>query len=884
MKSFIYKTLCFFGMLCVLNIASAQDIISRGGTLTVNRDNGGGPNAGEGSLKVIDNNTASKFLINPFVSPLLIQFECNAPAMAAQYSMTSGGDAPERDPKDWRLEGSANGTDWVLLDSRTNQTFSGRGQTRIFDVASPAEYKFYRLNITAISSPGLFQLAEWRLLEGQPPAAPTELQGSVLSGGNILLTWKRNANNDASTIIEKSTDGVSFVTAATVNPTPTNFMAGDLQPNTNYHFRVKSVNRFGESAASNVLMLQTKSQSSELKSITQDGGKLTVLLEHSSGPTAGEGSPKLIDNNNSTKYLPLNAPFPPTGLWFQYEATVAYIPSAYTIVTGNDATDRDPRSWRFEGSNDGQNWTVLDTKANINIPQRNFEAFYPVSTTEAFKFFRLFVTQNNGSTSTVASFQLSEWRVWGINPDAPIVPTNFRITGRTITEVSLAWDAAGSGGVDIQRSEDGVSFAVVDSVAGGITTFTDNDLFGGTQYWYRIRSKGKPTNSVWTDTASIFTDWDPLLPLTPRELMATPLSENSIEISWSDRSENETGFDIERSANGSLFTKIATVNADVTEYLDEDAALTLATRYWYRIRAINGNGTSFYSNIADAITLGQNTAPSFDLIADTITCSASKQYTIPVTSITTGNESWQNVTLSVLSSEQGVLSQLDVSAINNGSAEITFTGRGPRTPRDTTIITVIATDNGGTLNGGKNTFSRTFRVIINPIRVSITANPGTQIARYSTTQLTASGAPNYAWDDSAGIISPLNGASITVKPTVNTTYKVTGSNAEGCTADTTITVQLSAGVLAEAVNILTPNGDGKNDRWIVWNINRYPENTVSVFDRSGRLVFRQRNYSNNWDGTFNGKPLQEGAYYYVIELGTGIEPLKGTLTLIRERK
>ena len=883
MKSMLYRALAIFMMLGVFHKIQAQDITLRGGTLTVNRENGSGPNAGEGSLKLVDNNTASKFLINPFVSPLWMQFECAAPSMAAQYSLTSGGDAPGRDPKDWKMEGSDNGTDWTLLDTRTGQAFSGRGQTRIFDIANPATFKFYRITVSANNGDGLFQLAEWRLLEGLPPAAPTELQGHVMSGANIFMSWKRNAANDAATIIERSRDGMTFAPIASVNPTPTTYTAVNLQPNTDYYFRVKSTNRFGESAYSNVVNFRTQTGSGELINITQDGGKLTVLLENSGGPAAGEGSPKLIDNNNSTKYLPLNSAFPATGLWAQYEATVPYIPSAYTIVTGNDATDRDARAWRFEASNDGQNWTVLDTKTNINVPQRNFESFYPVTTTQAFKYFRLFVTQNGGSTSTVASFQVSEWRIFGVNPASPALPTNLEITGRTITTISLKWNLSGANnGVDIQRSEDGTTFGIVNSTAANATTYTDNDLYGGTQYWYRVRAKGTPTNSVWTDTVSIFTDWDPRLPLTPRGLTATPETETSIRLNWNDLSANETGFEIERSANGVSFTKIATAAADATSYVDADGP-TKATRYWYRIRAINAEGTSFYSNIANAVTLGQNIRPAFDVISNMTTCSASLDYTVGITGIS-AVETWQSVNMSVTTNNPGLFSALTVSAVENGTASIAFRGRGARTAGGTATITVTATDNGGTFNGGANVFTRTFTVTINPLRVTITANPGTQIARYSTAQLTASGAPNYAWDDSAGVISPLNGASITVKPTVNTTYRVTGSNAEGCTADTTITVQLSAGVLAEAVNILTPNGDGKNDRWIVWNINRYPENTVSVFDRSGRLVFRQRNYSNNWDGTFNGKPLQEGAYYYVIELGSGIEPLKGTLTLIRERK
>lgn len=85
-----------------------------------------------------------------------------------------------------------------------------------------------------------------------------------------------------------------------------------------------------------------------------------------------------------------------------------------------------------------------------------------------------------------------------------------------------------------------------------------------------------------------------------------------------------------------------------------------------------------------------------------------------------------------------------------------------------------------------------------------------------------------------------------------------------------------------ATNILTPNGDGKNDTWLVKDINLYPNNTVSVYDRAGRLIYNKHDYQNDWDGTLKGSPLQQGTYYFTIDLGNGGNLIKGFITIIRE--
>jgi gliding motility-associated-like protein len=69
-------------------------------------------------------------------------------------------------------------------------------------------------------------------------------------------------------------------------------------------------------------------------------------------------------------------------------------------------------------------------------------------------------------------------------------------------------------------------------------------------------------------------------------------------------------------------------------------------------------------------------------------------------------------------------------------------------------------------------------------------------------------------------------------------------------------------------NILTPNGDGKNDFFVVKGLEKYLTNRISIFDRAGRMVYSAVNYQNNWDGYYNGKPLAEDTYYYIIDLDT----------------
>jgi gliding motility-associated-like protein len=77
-------------------------------------------------------------------------------------------------------------------------------------------------------------------------------------------------------------------------------------------------------------------------------------------------------------------------------------------------------------------------------------------------------------------------------------------------------------------------------------------------------------------------------------------------------------------------------------------------------------------------------------------------------------------------------------------------------------------------------------------------------------------------------------------------------------------------------DIITPNNDGVNDGLVMDGIGRFPENKLFIYNRWGRLIYEQENYQNDWEGTWKGKPLPNGTYYYVFNnrdtgetLGTG---------------
>ena len=119
----------------------------------------------------------------------------------------------------------------------------------------------------------------------------------------------------------------------------------------------------------------------------------------------------------------------------------------------------------------------------------------------------------------------------------------------------------------------------------------------------------------------------------------------------------------------------------------------------------------------------------------------------------------------------------------------------------------------------------------------------------------------------------------------NNTITVLVTAQDGVTKNTyTITVYRASAVNnITASNVMSPNGDGKNDNWVIKDINLYPNNNVTVYDRGGRVVYTKHGYTNDWNGTLRGAPLAEGTYYYTVQLDPKLPVIKGYITILRTR-
>lgn len=92
-------------------------------------------------------------------------------------------------------------------------------------------------------------------------------------------------------------------------------------------------------------------------------------------------------------------------------------------------------------------------------------------------------------------------------------------------------------------------------------------------------------------------------------------------------------------------------------------------------------------------------------------------------------------------------------------------------------------------------------------------------------------------------------------------------------------IDTNANVDIKIPNYITPNADGINDCFNIKNIDKYPDNTLIIKDRKGKIVFRQRHYN----GSFCGENCVVGTYFYVLTVrkGSHVQQFTGVIEVLR---
>jgi len=129
--------------------------------------------AGDGKIveNTVDGNPDSKWCVNSGRTPVSWQMRLPAAQTVTSYAFTSGDDVPDRDPRSWVLEGSADGKAWVEVDRRAlDKPFEKRKQAKTFEIARPGAFCFYRFTF-APTPARTFQVAEITLAGIVKPSA-----------------------------------------------------------------------------------------------------------------------------------------------------------------------------------------------------------------------------------------------------------------------------------------------------------------------------------------------------------------------------------------------------------------------------------------------------------------------------------------------------------------------------------------------------------------------------------------------------------------------------------------------------------------------------------------------------------------------------------------
>ena len=189
-------------------------------------------------------------------------------------------------------------------------------------------------------------------------------------------------------------------------------------------------------------------------------------------------------------------------------------------------------------------------------------------------------------------------------------PANLAVTPISGSRINLSWtdNSFGETGFTIERKTgSGGTYSQIATVSANVTSYSNTGLGEATTYYFRITAYNSSGNSSYSNEANATT-----YPAAPSDLSATAVSGSQIDLSWTDNSSGETGFQIERKTvvPSTTYSQIATVEADVTSY--GNTGLIAGTLYYFRVMAYNSTGNSSYSNEASAAAASTSSSGDSD--------------------------------------------------------------------------------------------------------------------------------------------------------------------------------------------------------------------------------------------------------------------------------
>ncbi|EDY20621.1 Ricin B lectin [Chthoniobacter flavus Ellin428] len=266
-------------------------------------------------------------------------------------------------------------------------------------------------------------------LAATPPAP-----AAVFADGSskaITVRWLPSFGATAYDVLRSTTSGSGYtVIASNLGTATTSYVDTTVATGTTYYYVVRAKNSIGTSGNS------PEFGDSLLPSPMVNLAFSGVSSAFANSGAGTQGSDQAFNRNPGSKWVGSS----PTG-WIQYDfgAGNAQVVKRYTINSG-DVPASNPTSWNFCGSQDGVNWTTLDSQSNQSFADWFRVNTYNIGNTTAFRYYQLQITANNGDTTV----QLSELGLWG--DSGQTIPNGiYRVVSRKSNKVL---DVANGGTAD----------------------------------------------------------------------------------------------------------------------------------------------------------------------------------------------------------------------------------------------------------------------------------------------------------------------------------------------------------------------------------------------------------------------------------------------------
>jgi M6 family metalloprotease-like protein len=187
-----------------------------------------------------------------------------------------------------------------------------------------------------------------------------------------------------------------------------------------------------------------------------------------------------------------------------------------------------------------------------------------------------------------------------IPAEPPVAPNSLTATTTGHYSIDVMWvdNSSNEEGFSLERKGSGdTNWTVATDLGPNTTSFSDSGLNQGTTYEYQVKAYNSAGDSIYSNTGTATTTV-PIPPTAPTGLTAMAISENQIDLAWTN-GDNATGLEVQRSVDAMSFTTVATLEPAEASYLD--SGLNPSTSYTYRVMAFNSDGSAM-SEIVSATT------------------------------------------------------------------------------------------------------------------------------------------------------------------------------------------------------------------------------------------------------------------------------------------